>query len=101
MMEQQTLPLGERKLFEILTSKSVLRRAYEEVRRNKGAPGVEGVTVEDFACRREEELTHLREELLSWAYKPKPVKRVEIPKLLGGVRQLGIPCVRDRVCKRG
>jgi group II intron reverse transcriptase/maturase len=53
--------------------------------------------VQDFREKQEEELTQLSKELRSWSYKPQAVKRIEIPKPDGGVRNLGIPCVRDRV----
>jgi len=68
------------------------------VRKNKGSPGVDGVTIEEFGSRLNEELTQLKEELESWCYKPSPVRRVEIPKPGGkGIRLLGVPTVRDRV----
>jgi group II intron reverse transcriptase/maturase len=68
------------------------------VKKNKGSPGVDGVTIEDFGSRLTEELRQLKEELESWSYKPSPVRRVEIPKPGGkGIRLLGVPTVRDRV----
>jgi retron-type reverse transcriptase len=76
-----------------------LEEGFKAVRRNKGAPGIDGVTIAEFGTRLEEELEQLKEELESWTYKPQPVKRVEIPKpgKGAGVRLLGIPCVRDRI----
>ena len=65
--------------------------------KNKGAPGIDGVTVNAFSENLSEELAKLSKELQSWCYEPSPVKRVEIPKPDGGIRLLGIPCVRDRV----
>jgi group II intron reverse transcriptase/maturase len=68
------------------------------VRSNKGAPGIDGVTTESFELNLSRELSQLHKELMSWSYKPKPVRSVEIPKPDGkGVRMLGIPTVRDRV----
>lgn len=68
------------------------------VRSNKGAPGIDGVSLEAFETRLEEELSRLQQDLLNWTYQPSPVRRVEIPKPDGkGVRLLGIPTVRDRV----
>jgi group II intron reverse transcriptase/maturase len=68
------------------------------VKKNKGSPGIDGVTIEDFESRLIEELSLLKEELESWTYKSSPVRRVEIPKPGGnGIRLLGVPTVRDRV----
>jgi group II intron reverse transcriptase/maturase len=68
------------------------------VKKNKGSPGVDGVTIAEFEARLSEELSQLKEELESWTYKPSPVRRVEIPKPGGkGIRLLGVPTVRDRV----
>ena len=74
-----------------------LERGFRLVKRNGGAPGVDGVTVEEFASRAQEELRQLKKDVESWTYEPKPVRRVEIPKSSGnGIRKLGIPTVRDR-----
>jgi len=92
-------PLNEEeRLFEDLCYASYLRIGFEQVKENKGKAGIDGVSVQDFECRLEEELSRLQQELLNWTYKPSPVRRVEIPKPDGqGVRLLGIPTVRDRV----
>lgn len=58
---------------------------------------MDGITIQDFESNLEGELSQLAEELTNWTYKPQPVRRVEIDKPDGGVRLLGIPCVRDRV----
>jgi RNA-directed DNA polymerase len=73
-----------------------LRRALKRVQANKGSPGVDGMTVIELASHLRQEWPRLREELLSGRYQPQPVKRVEIPKPDGGMRQLGIPTVIDR-----
>ena len=78
----------------------MLREGFKAVKKNRGAPGIDGMSrVEDFEDRLEQELKRLKWELENWRYKPQPVKRVEIPKpgKDAGVRLLGIPCVRDRV----
>ncbi len=74
-----------------------LREGFLHVWRNKGAPGIDGVTVQAFSENLSEELEQLSKELQNWSYQPSPVKNVEIPKPDGGIRSLGIPCVRDRV----
>lgn len=87
----------KKELFVELCSKAWLATGFEEVYRNKGAPGIDGITVQDFSKDLDKELDSLVDELINWRYQPKPVRRVEIPKPLGGVRLLGVPCVRDRV----
>jgi len=79
---------------------SNLREAYRQVRANRGAPGIDGVTVEAFGEHLEEELAKLHHELKTGTYEPKPVRRVEIPKPDGNKRPLGIPTVRDRVVQQ-
>ena len=98
-MIQTDLFLANTSLFELLTSKWELEKGFKAVKKNKGAPGIDGVTIKDFESRLVEELSQLKNELESWTYKPKPVRRVEIPKpgKDAGVRLLGIPCIRDRV----
>jgi len=77
-----------------------LNRAYQRVKANKGAPGVDGVSVDDL---REWLNTHkdgLIAGLLDGTYAPQPVKGVQIPKPGGGKRQLGIPTTRDRLVQQ-
>lgn len=98
-MRQLNLFVDERSLFEKLCDLSSLEAGFKAVKKNGGSPGIDGVTIQDFASRLEEELVQLQEEMRSWTYKPNPVRRVEIPKpgKGAGVRLLGVPCVRDRV----
>lgn len=77
-----------------------LRSAYEKVRAKHGAPGVDGVSVEQFGESLEQNLVKLIAELRARTYRPLPVKRVLIPKPDGGQRPLGIPAVRDRVVQQ-
>jgi RNA-directed DNA polymerase len=71
-------------------------QALKRVKTNKGSPGVDGMTVQQLPDYLKQHGLEIREQLLTGTYKPKPVKRVEIPKPEGGVRKLGIPCVLDR-----
>ena len=77
-----------------------LRRAFQRVRSNRGAPGPDGLTVEDLAANLDVEIPRLRDELLTGRYRPGPVRGVEIPKPTGGTRQLGIPNVLDRMIQQ-
>ena len=87
----------QQSLFERVCNVEELMTAYKAVKRNSGAPGVDGVSVEMFGAKLQEEIKQLKCELESWTYKASPVRSVEIPKAGGGVRKLGIPTVRDRV----
>ena len=90
--------IEEPRLFENLCSTFYLGGGFEFVRRNRGAPGIDGVSIMDFEANLDEELSQLQQELTTWTYQPSPVRRVEIRKPDGkGVRLLGIPTVRDRV----
>lgn len=85
-------------LFERIASEEHLAEAFRAVCRNKGASGIDGVSVADFGSCLDAELGQLHQELMNWTYEPQPVRRVEIPKPGGeGVRLLGVPCIRDRV----
>jgi RNA-directed DNA polymerase len=76
---------------------SNLEEAFREVKRNRGAAGVDGITIKDFESDLENNVRVLHEDLRAKTYKPLPVKRVYIPKADGPGRPLGIPTVRDRV----
>lgn len=76
---------------------ATLEAAWRKVRANKGAAGVDGVSVERFCARADEYLRELGADLSARAYRPNAVKRVEIPKSGGKTRPLGIPTVKDRI----
>ena len=97
-MRQRDLFTEEDRLFEELCTLERLRAGFRSVKKNKGSPGVDGVTIAEFESRLSEELSQLKADLESWTYQPSPVRRVEIPKPGGkGIRLLGVPTVRDRV----
>lgn len=73
-----------------------LRRALKRVQQNQGSPGVDGRMVEELPAYLKQHWPALREQLLTGRYQPSAIKRVDIPKPGGGVRQLGIPTVLDR-----
>lgn len=87
-------------LMERVVSSSNLTTALKRVRQNKGSPGVDGMQVEELGDWLLEHWEGVREELLSGTYIPSPVRRAEIPKTGGGVRQLGIPTVLDRLIQQ-
>lgn len=78
-------------------SERTLKLGYENVREQKGGAGIDGVTIERFDREKERTISELSKELRERRYRPRAVKRVEIPKLNGGTRPLGIPAIRDRV----
>ncbi len=77
-----------------------LMRALKQVRRNKGAPGIDGMTVDELPDFLNQHWPRIRQQLIDGAYRPKPVKRVEIPKPEGRKRKLGIPTVLDRLIQQ-
>jgi len=96
--EQLKFKFDDVDLLKDICGLGTLRRAFKLVKRNKGAPGIDGITIEEYEENLEENLTQLRQEVMNWTYKPTPVKRVEIAKPGGkGIRLLGIPIVKDRI----
>ena len=87
-------------LYDRLLQEQRLLRAFAKVKSNKGAAGIDGQSVVDFAEHLPEEIARLVCELKEKSYRPQPVRRVEIPKSDGTHRQLGIPTVRDRVVQQ-
>jgi len=97
MRKQESLFNVNRDLFEQICAEDNLLQAFLFVKKNKGAAGIDDITIEIFEARLLNNLSLISKELKLWRYKPRPVKSIEIPKPDGGVRKLGIPCVRDRV----
>jgi len=80
-------------------SKLAVWEAYKKVKANRGAAGVDGQSVEDFGQNLSGNLYKLWNRLASGSYMPPAVRRVEIPKVTGGTRPLGIPTVADRIAQ--
>ena len=87
-------------LLERILSRENLNRAYKRVKANKGAPGIDRMNVEDALPWLQQHRSELLDSIRAGKYKPQPVRRKEIPKPDGGVRQLGIPTVIDRIIQQ-
>jgi RNA-directed DNA polymerase len=85
---------------EAVVARENMFRAYERVVSNKGAAGIDGMTVEQLKPYLQEHWAKIKEELLKGEYRPQPVRCVEIPKPQGGMRQLGIPTAMDRLIQQ-
>src|SRR5262245_24300240 len=81
---------------EAVVERANLKQALAQVKRNKGAAGIDGMSVDDLPAYLKKRWPTIRAQLLEGTYKPQPVRRVEIPKASGGRRPLGIPTVLDR-----
>lgn len=89
---------GGFKMLEEVLSRANLNQAWKKVKANGGAPGADGVSIEDFTEFAREHWPGIKQKILEGTYQPAPVKRVEIPKPNGrGKRNLGIPTILDRV----
>lgn len=92
--------MHENKTLDRILSRNNLNQAFQQVKRNKGAEGIDDMSIEEA----KEYLRQHKEEIIDAirqrTYQPKPVRRVEIPKPSGGVRLLGIPTVTDRVIQQ-
>src|SRR6266581_8901624 len=89
-------PANTSRIMEGICERANLKEALRQVRGNKGSAGVDRMTVDQLGDYLKQHWPAIREQLLSGTYRPKPVKRVDIPKPAGGVRKLGIPTVLDR-----
>ena len=83
-------------MLEQILERNNLLTAWKRVKENKGSPGVDGITIEEFPKYIREHWAEIKRQLLEGSYRPKPVRRAEIPKRSGGKRPLGIPIVLDR-----
>ena len=82
---------------EYIVSNASIAEAWKKVRSNKGAPGVDCISIGAFPKWIKPQWKLIKKQLLEGAYQPQPALRVEIPKETGGVRLLGISCVVDRI----
>ena len=96
MTELELRTNAEPALMEAVVERGNLKRAYDRVLRNKGAAGVDGLEVSELGDHLRRHWPTIKARLLEGVYQPQPVRRVSIPKLNGGERQLGIPTVLDR-----
>jgi group II intron reverse transcriptase/maturase len=88
------------RLMDIILERDNLIRAWERVCANKGAPGVDGMKIDQLWDYLKSHWPQIKQDLLSGAYSPQPVRRKEIPKPDGGIRLLGIPTVLDRLIQQ-
>ena len=91
---------GAENLLKRILDRNNLNRAYKQVKRNHGAPGIDGMTVEQALPWLQEHRAELLQSIREGTYNPSPVRRKEIPKPDGGVRKLGIPTVVDRIIQQ-
>ena len=94
------MPNNTESLMEAILERGNLNKAYLQVKRNGGAPGIDGMYVGAVLGYLKKAGTTMIAELLEGSYEPKPVRRVTIPKPDGGIRQLGIPTVIDRIIQQ-
>ena len=95
-----TQPALHEVTMEAVVAPGNMKRAWRRVKSNQGAPGVDGMPIEDFPAYAREHWPTIRQSLLVGRYQPQPVRRGMIPKPGGGERRLGIPCVVDRVIQQ-
>ena len=87
-------------LYDRLLHTKVLEKAFKKVKSSNGSPGIDGPSCKGFALNQSENIAELLEVLRTKAYRPSPVKRVEIEKPDGGIRLIGIPRCATAWCNR-
>ena len=87
-------------LLEEILSRENMMLAYKKVKANRGASGTDGITISEIDGYLKKNRVDIRDKIRKRKYKPKPVRRVEIPKPNGGVRNLGVPTVVDRIIEQ-
>lgn len=104
--EQSFLPSNQDNIYiakiERVISDWNMQEALRAIKSNKGAPGIDGITTEEIEEVMKQQWPTIKQQILEGKYRPKPVRRVEIPKPDGyGIRQLGIPTIMDRIIQQG
>lgn len=99
-VEQGDERLGASGLMEMVVDSQNMQTALKRVRQNKGSPGTDGMRVEELPEYLRKEWEEIRAKLLTDKYQPKQIRRQLIPKRSGGMRELGIPCVLDRLIQQ-
>jgi RNA-directed DNA polymerase len=97
VMEQ---PNPDDHLLESILSRENLMAAWKRVKANKGAAGIDGMSIEQFPAFARDHWPEILESLMAGTYQPSPVRRVQIPKATGGTRPLGIPRILDRLIQQ-
>jgi Retron-type reverse transcriptase len=92
--------MRKKKTLDRILSRNNLNEAFRQVKRNKGAEGIDGMSIEEAKAYLQEHKEEILEAIRQRKYQPQPVRRVEIPKPTGGVRLLGIPTVIDRIIQQ-
>ncbi len=95
-----TPPALHETLMEAVLASANVKQAWRRVKSNRGAPGIDGLHIDDFPAYAREHWPAIRQSLHDGSYQPQPVRRVMIPKAGGGERALGIPTVTDRVIQQ-
>jgi len=90
----------DHRLMELVVERSNMQKAYYQVMRNRGAPGIDGLRCEDLKAWLQSHWPSVKTALLEGTYVPRAVRRVDIPKPRGGVRTLGVPTVVDRLIQQ-
>ncbi len=93
-------PNPDEHLLEQILSRPNMIKAWDRVKANKGAPGVDNMPIDDFMAFAREHWERILSSIFAGTYQPLPVRRVEIPKATGGTRPLGIPAVLDRLIQQ-
>jgi len=93
-------PNPDNRLLEKILSRDNLIAAWKRVKANRGAPGIDGMTIEEFPAATRRHWHEILESLMTGTYQPSPVRRVEVPKPTGGLRPLGIPRILDRLIQQ-
>lgn len=97
---REDTPVVQDQLMERVLGRDNLRRAFRQVKRNKGSAGIDGMTVDELSAFVQQHWPRIAAQLLAGDYRPQPVRQLEVPKPKGGARKLGIPTVLDRLIQQ-